>query len=84
MGSDEKEHCVGTGCAHATGPLADTLKSAVSATGTLGKLEAQQAKAEDYQKRLSAAKAEVGKMDYPGHTVEPDKRAGTGPRASRA
>ncbi len=62
---DGKEHVVGTSCAHATGPLAKRMASAISATQKLKSLRRQLAIAEEYEARRAAAAQEL-EPQFPG------------------
>lgn len=65
LGDDGAEHIVGVGCAHATGPTASLLRSAVSATATVGKLRAQLRKAQERDAQLLAARNQVAALAPP-------------------
>ena len=67
---DGKEQVVGTSCAHATGPLAKRMASAVSAAQKLKALKEQLVLAEEYQAKRAAA-AQVLEPQFPGWDEAP-------------
>lgn len=72
LGDDGAEHIVGVGCAHATGPTASLLRSAVSAAATVGKLRAQLQKAQERDAQLIATRATVAALTHPEIVSEAD------------
>lgn len=67
---DGKEHVVGTSCAHATGPLAKRMASAVSTTHRLKSLRSQLVLAEEYQVKREEAVKQL-EPQFPGWDEAP-------------